>query len=139
LGYREQYNSLTHWLDMSQTYGNDHAKSQELRLGAKGYLNSSLFSEVKKSYLPYSNGECFNVKKGAPCFQTGDIRTNQNLILTSIHTIFMREHNRIAAKLAELNPSWTDEKLYQEARKICIAQYQHILYNEWLPVLIGKR
>lgn len=139
LGHREQFNSLTHWLDMSQTYGNDFAKSQELRLGSKGYLNSSLFSDVKKSYLPYTtDGPCFNVKKGAPCFQTGDIRTNQNLILTSIHTMFMREHNRIATALAGLNPAWNDERLYQEARRICIAQYQHILYSEWLPLLIGK-
>ena len=50
----------------------------------------------------------------------------------------MREHNRIATQLASINPSWSDESLFQEARKIVIAIMQHIVYKEWLPVLIGQ-
>ena len=49
----------------------------------------------------------------------------------------MREHNRVAAELRELNPSWTDENLFQEAKRIVIAEYQNVIYSEWLPV-IGK-
>jgi len=50
----------------------------------------------------------------------------------------MREHNRLARTLARLNPSWTDDKLYQEARRMTIAEYQHIIYKEWLPAIIGN-
>lgn len=53
--------------------------------------------------------------------------------------IFVTEHNRLARELHKLNPLWNDEYLYQEARKINIAQYQHIVYWDLLPPLIGSR
>lgn len=55
-----------------------------------------------------------------------------------MHTIWMREHNRIANTLAEYNRHWNDERIYEETRRIVIAQVQHITYNEFVPLLLGK-
>jgi peroxidase len=71
------------------------------------------------------------------CFIAGETRASENLALTGVHTTFMREHNRIANRLAAINPLWSDETLYQETRRINIAIIQNIVYSEFLPLLVG--
>lgn len=44
--------------------------------------------------------------------------------LATMHTLFVREHNRLATNLRRLNPHWNGERLYQEARKIVGAMVQ---------------
>ena len=54
----------------------------------------------------------------------GDSRANEQPGLTVYHTVWVREHNRVAKELKYLNSHWNDERLYQEARKILIAEMQ---------------
>lgn len=61
----------------------------------------------------------------------GDSRVNEQPQLTDIHTIWMCEHNRIANIFSNLNPTWSSETAFQEARRIVIAELQHITYNEF--------
>lgn len=72
------------------------------------------------------------------CYLGGDTRINQNPGLTVLQIVLLREHNRLADNLQSLNSQWDDEMVFQEARRINIAQYQHISYYEWLPIFLGR-
>lgn len=82
---------------------------------------------------------CRSNSKSLPCFFSGDSRINEHPGIALIHVLFLREHNRIAKQMGILNPHWDDEKLYQETRRLVIAEMQHITYNEFLPVLLGEK
>lgn len=141
LNAREQTNLLTHWLDLSQTYGSDSGTENRLRSFRNGRLRTSRIAESStKEHMPKANfGTCVEESGDELCFDSGDTRTSQNMLLVSVHTIWLREHNRIARALRELNPTWSDENIYQEAKRINTALYQNVLYSEWLPAVLGKR
>lgn len=71
-------------------------------------------------------------------FVPGDPRINENAPLASMHALWLREHNRVSRTLASLNPHWRDHVLFEEARRIVIAELQHIVYAELLPAIIGS-
>lgn len=71
-------------------------------------------------------------------FCVGDVRVNEQPDLVVLHTVWMRQHNRLVGELARLNPSWSDETLYQEGKRLVGAQMQHITYNEYLPIVLGE-
>ncbi len=67
----------------------------------------------------------------------GDSRATEQPQLTVMHTLWHREHNRVAKALAALNPTWSDETIFQEARRIVVAEMQHIAYDEFIPALLS--
>ncbi|KAF4518001.1 hypothetical protein B566_EDAN012755 [Ephemera danica] len=137
-GFAEQMNQATHWLDGSPLYGSNIETSNELREMTGGRL---LLSKPG-GLLPLANEPtmaCQDTKKPTgPCFRAGDLRVNEHPMLTTLVTILAREHNLVAKQLAQQNPHWEDETLFHEARRVVIAEMQHISYKQWLPMLIGE-
>ncbi|CAI5795086.1 myeloperoxidasemyeloperoxidase-like [Podarcis lilfordi] len=143
---REQLNSITSFLDASMVYGSEEPLARSLRnqsnsLGLMA-LNQN-FTDAGLGLLPFesnSNSICLYTNRTAniPCFNAGDKRVTENLGLTALHTLFVREHNRLARELKALNPHWDGEKIYQEVRKIIGAVNQVITFRDYLPLVLGN-
>lgn len=141
---REQINQLTSFIDTSQVYGFTDAVSEDLRdlTNDLGRLREGPRFPGRKALLPYTGGPGMDCRRDLSesninCFVAGDIRANEQVGLLAMHTIWMREHNRIADELRKLNSQWDGDKLYHESRKIVGAMAQHITYAHWLPLILG--
>merc|ERR1719499_418473 len=147
-GYGEQMNQITALHDGSNVYGSDSEDEEGLRAYKGGLLTIYTPEGETRSLLPQEEeesakdeceiSETLQELENQKCFKAGDSRANEQPGLTVYHTVWVREHNRLAAVLAYLNPHWEDERFYQEARRIQIAEMQHITYNEWLPIVLGS-
>ncbi|XP_017485563.1 PREDICTED: peroxidasin, partial [Rhagoletis zephyria] len=144
--HREQINQLTSFIDASQVYGYSYEFSLELRnfTTDDGLLRTGVKFPGQRDMLPFAapqdGMDCRrNLDENTMnCFVAGDIRVNEQIGLLAMHTIWMREHNRVATKLRDINPHWDGDTVYQETRKIIGAQMQHITFNHWLPLIIGE-
>lgn len=145
LGPRVHVNILTAAIDANFIYGSTKAVALRLRTFKRGMLKHwNIFQQEKlKPLLPPEDEnpdlECIGRPRNIFCFLAGDTRVNEQIHLTILHTLYMRDHNRIAIELSRLNPHWDDERLYQEARHIMAATVQHIAFKEWLPLVIGEK
>ena len=117
-------NSLTAFVDGSNIYGSDEATARQLRTFKGGKLAVS-----GPSLLPEVNGT----------FKAGDTRALENPALGSMHTLFVREHNRIAKLIENKFPNWTDEKIFQHSRRLVVAEYSNIVFGEFLPLILGNK
>uniref|UniRef100_A0A915K5P0 Peroxidase n=1 Tax=Romanomermis culicivorax TaxID=13658 RepID=A0A915K5P0_ROMCU len=115
---RNNVNQNTAFIDGSQIYGSAYADSDFLRNPSNnnGMLRFSSFDG--QMFLPFHKEHCSdddedNNRNCEPLFDTGDNRNKLFLGLAALHTLFLREHNRLVKILKNLNPKWTGEKLFQ--------------------------
>ncbi|MFK7884329.1 MAG: peroxidase family protein, partial [Phycisphaerales bacterium] len=133
---RQQLNEITAFIDASNVYGSDAERAAELRSNdGSGRLKTS-----NGDLLPFNvNGFANAPTASDPSFfLAGDVRANEQISLTAMHTLFVREHNYWADQIGQENPELDGEQVYQRARSIVAAEMQRITYNEFLPVLLGS-
>lgn len=143
-GIREQPNNITSYIDASNVYRSSAYDAMHLRcLDGTGKMKTSTADNGEK-LLPYNvdglpNAAGSFTGPADQLFIAGDVRANENILLTAIHTLFVREHNRLCDEIICKNPSWKgiDDLIYQKARHIVAGYMQNITYNEFLPALLG--
>lgn len=165
---RQTDNLITAFIDASSVYGSDEERGDFLRSFTNGQLKISETNNGEV-LLPENPGEETGERQenatggtlGEFQYVAGDIRANEQIGLTAVHTLFVREHNRLAADLLERleageaalvekfdqfvatseetdADALQDEFIYQAARKVVGAKIQQITYDEFLPLLIGE-
>ncbi|XP_033490175.2 eosinophil peroxidase [Epinephelus lanceolatus] len=159
--HREQLNAITSFVDASMVYGSSASLASALRnhssqLGSMA-LNSQ-HSDQELAFMPFLPrlqahldpcGPRNSTTSGAShrsmrqdnttsCFQAGDSRANEHLGMIALHTLFLREHNRLVKELHLLNSHWSPDTLYQEARKIMGAIHQILTWDHYLPRVLGE-
>jgi peroxidase len=115
-------NTTAGYLDLSQLYGSTPELAASLR-ARDGPLKTS------------HDGEALQIINGH--FVSGDPRVDENPELAMTTMLFMREHNYWVAELKRQHPDWSGTQYYEMARAITTAEYQNIIYTEYLPLLIG--
>ncbi len=160
---REQMSKITAYIDGSNVYGSDLARADFLRTFQAGKMkstvgaNGEMLLPMNRSVNPFPNANPPAAPGESPAeadelFLAGDVRVNEQIGLTAVHTLFLREHNRLAESL-NLRPDLgqlvtnagldanqatdVDEYVYQMSRKAVGAQIQAITYNEFLPMMVG--
>lgn len=144
---REQINSVSSYIDGWAIYGGTSERLEWLREGpVDGDFgnNSARLLATTEDYLPRADARDRTASAPAMELQgrlranpdkavvAGDVRANENISLTAVHTLFLREHNRIVEALPD---TLNEETKFQIARKIVSAEQQYITYNEFLPAL----
>ena len=96
-GVRQQFNEITSYIDASNVYGSDIERANELRtMDGTGRLKTSA-----GDLLPFNvNGLPNAPSTDATFFLAGDFRANEQAGLTAMHTLFVREHNYWAERIA---------------------------------------
>ena len=144
---REQLNTVSSYIDAWAVYGGSEERLEWLREGPlDGDLsnNSAYLLLTEDGYLPDSAArgdadaapdmQLMGRLAGSPedAVVAGDVRANENIALTAVHTLFAREHNRIVSLLPN---ELSEESKFQIARAVVIAEQQYITYNEFLAAL----
>ncbi len=143
---RQQTNTVSSYIDAYSVYGGTKARLEWLRVGP---VNGKLDDNSAKLFLPggyLPSADARGDYKTAPGMDTmgqlvthpataavaGDVRANENNALTSVHTLFAREHNRIVSLLPS---GLSQDEKFQIARRIVGAEEQYVTYHEFLPAL----
>ncbi|MCA9266047.1 MAG: hypothetical protein KDA60_19440 [Planctomycetales bacterium] len=140
---REHVNHVSAFIDGSVVYGSDAEHALALRTLEGGKMKS-MDTDVGELLPLNTEGLINNPPFSADFFVAGDVRVNENIGLTSMQTLWVREHNRLADEIAatefagqDLSAAEIDEAIYQQARQMVMGLIQHITYNEFLPSTLG--
>jgi len=132
---RQQLTAQSAFIDSSNIYGTGSTRASNLRANdGTGRLATGAGNLLPKNSrfdtnIPNNHDPLY--------YLAGNTRVNEQLALLALHTVWVREHNRIADDIRSNNSQLTGGQIYQSARRKVAALVQAITFNEYLPALLG--
>lgn len=136
-------NTETHWWDGSQIYGSSLERQLHVRRDpATGELRSDgklgLTAKGLLPVVPVEEQTPDNEGAVFPGLELAGVNQNWWLGLSTMHTLFAREHNSVVDRLRIDYPDATGEWLFQKARLTVAALIAKIHTTEWTPALMNS-
>ena len=117
-------NESSHWWDGSQVYGSTAEAQKNIRTGQDGKIRVGIDGR-----LPIDPVTGLEI--------TG-MTDNGWVGLSLLHGLFALEHNAVCDRLKQRNPSWGDERLFQQARLVVSALIAKIHTVEWSTSILPR-
>ncbi|MBX9907578.1 MAG: calcium-binding protein [Beijerinckiaceae bacterium] len=90
------------------------------------------------AFVPGTNPPQLDLDAIGHYFVAGDGRVNENVMLTSIHTIWERNHNFWVEEIkARTDNAWTESEYFEAARMMNVAEYQRVVFTEFATAMAG--
>ena len=135
---QDQINGITSYIDGSNVYGSSVERSNNLRSHTDGQMKT----HVEGGPTLPTRRQCGFSSQGSQNPEdlvAGDARAIVQPTLASTHSLFLNEHNRVAAELKTrvadfltnqggMNEETLEELLFQETRKIVAAELQQVIH-----------
>lgn len=138
----QQLSDMTSVIDAESVYGTTSSRLAYVRSddsSVTGRLRTSARG-LRRDLLP--RNEVGLANRGgdgrSDLFLAGDVRANENTALLVTHNLWVREHNYWADSLREARPSLGGDEVFNLARVLVRAMVQKVVYDEFLPALLGE-
>jgi prostaglandin-endoperoxide synthase 2 len=152
--------TTNHEIDLCPLYGRNEGQTLALRLrsgepGHRGRLKCQIIGG--QEYPPYLYDEAGGVRaefkdldlplgldkipveRRGFLFAVGGDRANSTVAVAMINTLFLREHNRLAALIETANGDWDDTRVFETARNIVIELFIKIVVEEYINHISPSR
>lgn len=149
IGLLHQHNQASSQLDLSQLYSPGDMSVTSLHSYATGEMltaqpynaadgpSEQLMDAPRSANLCMHSESALQDDANYACYVSGDSRCNANPLVTPLYTLLLRSHNSLVRSMRRRKGHWPGERVYRRARHINTAVYKRIVYNEWLPIVVG--
>jgi Ca2+-binding RTX toxin-like protein len=133
---------ILHHIDEGTEFSNGQTllEAYPTLLNGDGTVNATAAAALASNFMGSGQNLLIDANRGVSVldhFIAGDGRTNENISLTAMHTVWARNHNFHVENLEAAGFTGTPTEIYEAAKMLNEAEYQRVVFTEFADHLIG--